>query len=98
MAQHGQHEGERLAGACLGDANAVPAAHDGRQRLRLNWHGLGVLHLAQHLQRSGLQPALRPGLHRLRVVLAPHLQIASKSLIGTASGCVDLSRIAFAFA
>lgn len=32
---HGQHEGHGLAAACLGDADAVAAAHDDGQRLGL---------------------------------------------------------------
>ena len=36
VADHGQHEGQRLATSCLGDANEVAARHDGGDSLGLD--------------------------------------------------------------
>ena len=83
VAQHGQHKGERFAGACFGDADAVAAAHDCRECLRLNRHGLGEAALLQHVQHAAVQAALVPVLHRPRDVLAAHLHSQQDTLSDT---------------
>ncbi len=50
-----------LTGAGLGDADAVPARHDHRQRLRLDGQRPLKAALAQHLQDAPAQPALHAG-------------------------------------
>ena len=76
VAEHGQQEGERLAAPGLGDADDVPATHDGRNRLVLDREGVHVPLLVDQVRELLVrQAALVPVLHRLRTVLAPHLHV-----------------------
>ena len=70
MAEHRQQEGQGLAGAGLGHADDIAAAHDGRDGLSLDGKGLLEAVAVDAAEDPVRQAALLPRVHRRRTALA----------------------------